>query len=164
SHRERWISGVLNNWLAQITVRVRLQCPAAVVRKSTYEKVGLYRTDLIYALDWEMWVRIACQFPVWYETRMLAMFRRHTQNESARLAGLGTREPDVLKAIEVFSSYLPDTQRSELVSAAYEYFAHSRLKQSRKLMMSGDVLQASALLPHIAFAVNQLSAGWAREG
>jgi hypothetical protein len=38
-----------------IAQRQRVQCPAAVVARSTYESVGGYRTDLRLALDWEMW-------------------------------------------------------------------------------------------------------------
>jgi glycosyltransferase involved in cell wall biosynthesis len=162
SRRERWTSGVLHHWLARIAVRVRLQCPSAIVRKSTYDKVGLFREDLIHALDWEMWVRIACHFPVWYETKMLALFRRHSQNETARLATLGAHEPDVLKTIEVFSQYLPVTQRHKLVSAAYEYFARSRLKQARKLMKIKAYERAAALLGHVAFAVDKLPSSWKR--
>ena len=162
SHRERWTSGVLNNWLARIAVRVRLQCPSAIVRRSTYDKVGLFREDLIHALDWEMWVRIACHFPVWYETRMLALFRRHSQNETARLATLGAHEPDVLKTIEVFSQYLPIAQRDKLVSAAYEYFARSRLKQAGKLIKAKAYERAAALIKHVTFAVDKLQPGWKR--
>ena len=162
SHRERWRSGFLRNWLARITERTRIQCPAVIVRKSTYNSVGNFRTDLKYSLDWEMWVRIAARYPVWYETRMLALYRRHAQNESARLAASGAQEPDLLKTIETFSHYLPDDQREALVCSAYEYFVRSRLKQSKKLTAAGAYQQASTLLGHVAGVLEKLPQGWKR--
>lgn len=162
SRRERFGSGLLAHWLTEIAMRTRIQCPAVIVRKSTYETLGGYRTDLIHALDWEMWVRIAVNYPVYYEPRMLALFRRHAQNESARLASTGAREPDVLKTIEIFSRYLPDARREKLKRSAYEYFARSRLKQSRKLIAAESQQQAMALLRHVRAAIDRLPPGWTR--
>ncbi len=162
SHRERWRSGLLRNWLPRIAMRTRIQCPAAIVRRSTYEALGKFRTDLKYSLDWEMWVRIAVKFPVWYETKMLALYRRHAQNESARLAASGSQEPDLMKTIEVFSAYLPDAKRDALVQSAYEYLARSRLKQCRKLLLAGNHEHASRLLVHVGAAISHLPASWTR--
>lgn len=159
SHRERWRSGILSNWLAHIAMRTRIQCPAALVRRSTYQAIGNFRTDLKYALDWEMWVRIAVHYPVWYETKMLALYRRHANNESARLAGSGEQEPDLFKAIETFSRYLPDEQRNKLAISAYEYFVRSRLKQSRKLIAVNQHEAATRLLVHVSTAVSYLPEG-----
>lgn len=159
SHRERWRSGMLKNWLARIAMRTRIQCPAAIVRRSTYQAVGNFRTDLKYALDWEMWVRIAVHYPVWYETRMLALYRRHANNESARLAGSGEQEPDLFRTIETFVRYLPDDQRNKLSSSAYEYFARSRLKQSRKLIAANQHEAAKQLLVHVNTAISCLPEG-----
>ena len=58
--RERWFSGILNHsWLSRISIRQRIQTPSVVVRRDVYQAVGDYRQDLCFALDWEMWVRIA---------------------------------------------------------------------------------------------------------
>lgn len=162
SHRERWRSGLLRHWLARIAMRTRIQCPAAFVRKSTYTAVGNFRTDLKYSLDWEMWVRIATRYPVWYETNMLALYRRHAQNESARLAASGAQEPDLLKTIDIFSGYLPETSRDKLVRSAHDYLVRSRLKQSKKLIANKSLQQAAALLTHVAGIIERLPKGWRR--
>ncbi len=162
SHRERWRAGILDNWMARISMRTRIQCPAAMIRRSTYQAVGNFRTDLKYALDWEMWVRIAVNFSVWYEPQTLALYRRHAKNESARLANSGVQEPDVLKTIATFSQYLPVKQRESLTCSAYKYFARSRLKQSDKLLASGATEQARSLLLHVNAGIQQLPFGWLR--
>ena len=71
--RQQWTAGVLGGWLPRIAERQRVQTPAAVVARSTYERLGGFRTDLCHALDWEMWVRIAAAAPVWYDPRVLAV-------------------------------------------------------------------------------------------
>ncbi|MEI7780566.1 MAG: glycosyltransferase, partial [Planctomycetota bacterium] len=83
--RQRLWPGVLSDWLPKIATRQRIQTPAVVVARTTYEILGGYRTDLCQTLDWEMWVRIAARLPVWYDPRTLAVFRRHAASESARL-------------------------------------------------------------------------------
>jgi glycosyltransferase involved in cell wall biosynthesis len=97
--RQQWMSGVLANWLPRIAERQRIQTPSAVVARRTYESLGGFRTDLKLALDWEMWVRIAARFPVWYEPRPLAAYRRHADNETSRLHASGAAWPDLARAI-----------------------------------------------------------------
>ncbi len=130
SHRERWRAGTLPDWLTAISERQRIQCAAVLVRRSVYEQLGGYRPDLCYALDWEMWVRIAARCDVWYEPKMLAYYRQHQGNESSRLQQNNATAWDVLKAIDIFAESLPQTQRRSLVSHAYASFAKRVLKQA----------------------------------
>ena len=129
THRERWRSGVLKNWIERISERYRMQCVSVLVRRSVYEQLGGYRSDLSGALDWEMWVRIAVHFAVWYEPRMLAFYRRHGDSETARLAKSGMHYRDTLKAIESFSGLLPERERAMMSSKAYAFFAARTLKE-----------------------------------
>lgn len=129
SHRERWLAGSPAGWLQKISSHQRIQCASALVRRSVYEKLGGYRLDLHYALDWEMWVRIAANYCVWYEPKVLACYRRHDNNETARLRNDGMLARDILHAIEIFTDYLPADQRDELISAAYGSYARRTLKR-----------------------------------
>jgi glycosyltransferase involved in cell wall biosynthesis len=132
SHREAWRAGVRSNWLKKIAERQRIQCAATLVRRSIYEQWGGYRSDLCYALDWEMWVRIAAHFDVWYEPRMLAFYRRHAESETERLSKSSQLDLDVLKTIEIFSEHLPADRKDRMVCSAYERFARRSLKQLKK--------------------------------
>jgi len=70
--REREEPGLLEDWLDVISVKCRIQCAAIVVRRSIYEQLGGYHPDLLYALDWEMWVRIAAHAAFWYLAAIMA--------------------------------------------------------------------------------------------
>lgn len=138
SHRERWRPGILGMWLERISRRQRIQCPAAIVRRSVYECVGGFRGDLTYALDWEMWVRIAAAHDVWYEPTILACYRRHQGSETTRLAASGTVGADLLRAVEIFSQHLPARARSRLRWQAYRRLFGSQLRDGRKMLALGS--------------------------
>jgi glycosyltransferase involved in cell wall biosynthesis len=99
SDLERETAGICENWLERIAVSNHIKCPSVVVRRQTYEKLGGFRSDLAFTLDWEMWVRIACQFPVYYEPDALAEFRIHDDSETSRLCDDGSNVLDLLRAI-----------------------------------------------------------------
>jgi glycosyltransferase involved in cell wall biosynthesis len=138
SHRERWRPGVLRNWLDRISERQRLQCPAAIVRREAYEKLGGFRPDLRYALDWEMWVRIAAAHEVWYEPRVLANYRRHRGTETTRLRATDQTTADTMCAIDVISSHLPAARRSRLQQRAYSRLVHLQAKSATRQLEAGS--------------------------
>jgi glycosyltransferase involved in cell wall biosynthesis len=132
SHRERWRAGILKNWLERISERQRLQCPAAIIRRETYEVLGGFRPDLRYALDWEMWVRIAARYDVWYEPAILASYRRHSGAETNRLQAADSTTVDTLKAIEAIAQHLPETRRTRLQLRAYARVARLHVERASK--------------------------------
>ncbi len=149
SSRLRWLPGVLADWLPLIAERQRIQTPAAVVARSVYEEVGGYRPDLCQTLDWEMWVRIAAHAPVWYEPRSLAVYRRHSGNESARLRSTGEVWPDLTRAIEINARSLPEAIRDRVTAASARWYAASALRTVERLLAEGAVDQAAATLGQI---------------
>lgn len=155
SHREKWFAGVLDSWLERIATKQRIQCPAVLVRRSAYEIVGGYRSDLRYALDWEMWVRIAAHYKVWYEPKVLASYRRHEENESARLQSAGNIGRDIVRAIEIIGSHLPDSNRDRIVSDAYESFARTALKRLQRETRSP--VEITSLLEPVKIAVLRIT-------
>jgi glycosyltransferase involved in cell wall biosynthesis len=155
SHRERWSAGPLNDWLRRISERQRIQCASALVRRCVYEQLGGYRGDLKFALDWEMWVRIAARFQVWYEPKILAHYRRHQANETARLRRDGTLTRDVFDAIAAFAEHLPERERERLLSAAYAHLARRTLKRlQRQRLEQGEI---DAELEIVGAAIERMS-------
>lgn len=120
THRERWFPGRLAGWLEKIAIKQRIQCASVLVRRSVYEHLGAYRPDLVYALDWEMWVRVAAHYSVWFEPTLMAFYRRHAQNETSRLAAQGRVAADEENAIRIFSQYLPVSNRDRLTAMALD--------------------------------------------
>ncbi|MFO0959089.1 MAG: glycosyltransferase [Isosphaeraceae bacterium] len=108
SRLERESPGLLDDWLAQISGRQAIQFASIVVRREVYETLGGFRTDLCFVLDWEMWVRIASRYPVWFEPTVLACYRVHAENETSRLRKARETGLDVERAIAIVRSYLPE--------------------------------------------------------
>jgi len=159
SHRERWSAGILSDWLLRISQKQRIQCPAALVRRSVYEMLGGFRTDLPYALDWEMWVRIAARFPVWYEPRMLACYRRHDSSETHRLMATGKTDADALAAIEVFAEHIPVSARERLKAKAYRRAIRTHLRRAVKLLDAGLKPVAAGQVDIARVAMNHVPEG-----
>ena len=149
SSRIRWLPGVIDDWLPRIGERQRIQTPAAVVPRNTYELVGGYRPELRQTLDWEMWVRIAAHYPVWYEPGALAVYRRHPGNESARLFRSGLVWPDIARAIDIIAEALPADIRDRVTGASVRWHTASALRTVERLLASGMNEQAAETLAQI---------------
>jgi glycosyltransferase involved in cell wall biosynthesis len=144
--RLRWLPGVLDNWLPTISERQRIQTPAAVVARSTYENLGGYRTDLCHALDWEMWVRIAAHYRVWHEPRTLAIYRRHLANETTRLFATGAVWPDMIKAIRINATTLPESVRERSVAASVRWHTSSAIRTAERQLAAGATAAAASTI------------------
>jgi hypothetical protein len=130
---------VIADWLERIALYQRVQCPAIVVRRDVYEHLGGFRPDLVYALDWEMWVRIARHYPVWYEPTVLACWRVHDQGETARLRRLGQIYDDVKKTIAlVKESGLPPSVRKIAGDGVTRMMRDDLLRAASQQMQAGD--------------------------
>ena len=144
--RQKWFAGVLVNWLPTIAERQRIQTPAAVVARTTYEAIGGYRNDLCHALDWEMWVRIAARYRVWYEPRSLAIYRRHMANETSRLFASGAVWPDMARALRINAHCLPDSIREATLAASVRWHAASAIRTAERQLAAGATAAAAATL------------------
>jgi len=143
---EREDAGPLEGWLEKIAVKCRIQCAAIVVRRAVYETLGGYHPDLLYALDWEMWVRIASRFGYWYEPTLGADYRLHGGSETTRLSKSGGLLTDQCRAIELFAPHLPAEKREKLVRGARHECARVALRHARRCMADGEWDLARKLL------------------
>jgi len=93
----RFAPGVVSRAaLARVLVqRNPVVTSTAVVRRSAYEAVGAAFEGRWLFCDWEMWVRLAVQFPAFYLARRDTDFRRHLQS----LTFATREEPDSLLAL-----------------------------------------------------------------
>ena len=135
---ERKTPGVIDGWLEKIAASNRVQCPAMVVKRQVYETLGGFRSDLIYALDWELWVRIACQYPVWYDPTPLACYRKHDDNETARLYRTTESVDDIYRAVEIMYGYLPADLRDACRRRARRTCGLQLLRTAKALMAAGE--------------------------
>ena len=138
--------GVLDGWLERVATDCRVQCPAVVVRRSTYERLGGFRADLISVLDIEMWVRIAANASVFYEPQILALFRRHGDNQSVMDERTGANMQDMARAIEIWKDYLPANSRTQLEEQGRRYWAGIALALAQRFFSNDDVAACASQL------------------
>ncbi|KAB2832306.1 MAG: glycosyltransferase, partial [Candidatus Brocadia sp.] len=108
SQLEQRESGILKNWLEKLASEQRIMTPSIVVRREVYETLGGFDRRLICSEDWEMWVRIAAHYPVWYEVEPLAVYRMHLDSNTGRHIRTGEDMRYTREAINMFTAYLPD--------------------------------------------------------
>jgi glycosyltransferase involved in cell wall biosynthesis len=142
---ERREPGVLDNFLERIAVRQRIETASIVVRRSVYECLGGFLPQLCYALDWEMWRRIAARYPVWYEPGILACYRLHPHSETARVAKAGRQMQDVRDSIRIAEAYLPSQKAADLSRQARRQYALATLDEVSKHIHARNFAEARAL-------------------
>ncbi|MDB4905109.1 MAG: glycosyl transferase family 2 [Mucilaginibacter sp.] len=125
-------TGIIENWLLKIAKNQSLQVCSIVVKRSVYEELGGFY-GVHYGEDWEMWVRIACNFPVAYSTKNLALYRVHSNNISSRYLSTGQNIRDIKTVINIIQNYLPVEKRKEIKKIASRNFAHYFSKNAHKI-------------------------------
>jgi glycosyltransferase involved in cell wall biosynthesis len=137
-------SGVIDNWLEKIAVINRLQPPSMVVRRSVYEVLGGFdRRIVCCAEDWEMWVRIAASYPVWYEIEPLALYRVHSRSLTGRCACTGQNVRDLRRIVEIIEPYLPAQLASSLSEESRQLWAVYSVKYIAAQMLARGNLTAA---------------------
>jgi glycosyltransferase involved in cell wall biosynthesis len=131
--------GVLDGWLERVGTGLRLECPAAVVKRETYERLGGFSTELTSVLDIEMWVRIAAHTPVYYEPQILAAYRWHGQNKSAIQERSAVAMQEIAGVIDNWKHYLPENSRAQLEEQGRQYWADASLMLAQRFFSDGDI-------------------------
>lgn len=139
-------SGVLESWLEMIAAGQRIGTPSIAVRRAVYEKIGgfdgRFRTT---GEDWEMWVRIATRYAVWFEPEPLALYRNR-------------RRGSLTQASEKTAAFVRDLRRACDIIAAYlpKYLPPARastcLRQARELYAGWALNHAEALIHYYGLA------------
>lgn len=128
--KERETPGIIDNWLISISRRLGVQFACIVVRRDVYAELGGFCQQADHASDWEMWIRIASRYPVFYEPRILASFRIHSLSESGRSSAASKNINDCRTTIEIASRYLPREYLHWLKSAR-EYYGKIAFNQAK---------------------------------
>lgn len=124
--------------------------PSIAVRRSTYELLGGFDDRLICAEDWEMWVRIAAHYEIWYEPRVLAAYRTHTDSNTGRHSRLAGELEQTGRAITMFRDLLPPQLADSVMRRARRTYAAEALDRARNFDAIGDTEAARA---HVRAAV-----------
>ena len=117
---EQPTAGCLRDACERFVVDPNIQTPAVVVRRVAYEQLGGFDRRLSWSEDWEMWVRIAARYPVWYEPEPLAVYRQHANSSSSRQIQTGENMRDVRRALSVIQEDLGTDHFKRLRQPALE--------------------------------------------
>jgi glycosyltransferase involved in cell wall biosynthesis len=99
-------SGVISDLIERLGPGF-IQCPAVVVKRTTYEKLGGFSCELKYMPDLEMWMRIALHNSFWYESLPLACYRvRSAESETMAIIKNNTAITDGYRLIGILQSYI----------------------------------------------------------
>lgn len=127
-------SEIFHNGLEKMAIEQRIQTPSIVVRREVYEALGGFDSRLSWSEDWEMWVRIAANYPIWYETEILAAYRIHSGSNTARYSHTGENLKDVRNAIEIIQSQLPPKIAQKTFKKSMELVALMYIQSVRKML------------------------------
>lgn len=115
--------GVVADWVRYVFVELSFQTPSIVVKREVYERLGGFRPEMRYALDWDMWKRIAASYPIWFDPEPLACYRRHEQGASMDFFETGGNMEEVRLSIDLGRTYLPGAQGERAAEAARKHYA-----------------------------------------
>ena len=135
-------AGVVEDWLEQVFVQLSFQTPAVVVRRDAYEALGGFREDFRYALDWDFWKRVAARYPVWYDPKPLACYRRHPSAASMGFFGSGGNMEEVRRSIDLSREYLPEPAREPMAAAAHAHYQRDAVDAAIHALASGGLRSA----------------------
>ncbi|WP_017316825.1 glycosyltransferase family 2 protein [Mastigocladopsis repens] len=140
-------SGILpSDWITRIAEVCCISVPTlAVVRREVYEKLGGWDSRCGLSGDWEMWVRIFANYPMWFETEPLAMWRSHTMSNNVVYAKSRKFIQENFNTIAmIFQSYIPNGMKSKSCKQAKQNCAFLALQSAESLFAKGDMFSASA--------------------
>jgi hypothetical protein len=127
--------GLLTDWLEYVFVGLSFTTPSIVVKRSVYEQLGGFDVSFGYALDWDMWKRIASQYPLWCEPQPLAGSRRHEQSTTRKLMQSGTNIAEIRRSIETSKSYLSVAMAADMAHRAQDYYTGYAVNRAAQLLL-----------------------------
>lgn len=138
--------GVVENWIDVIATRQSVYYASVVVPRSVYVREGAFNNIFnTCAEDWEMWVRLAVRYPVYYIPEPLANVRIHSDSMSKSLFQSGSIIAESRKAIDTFSEMLPEAKRQKLEKAARRHIAKVGFSYANSFAGTGNTKVAITL-------------------
>lgn len=144
--REKWSQpllrqtpGIVEDWIEHVFTALHLRASALVVKRRAYEELGGFRLDLQYALDWDMWKRIAATYPLWYEPEALARYRRHCGSASFRFLRSGANIAEIRRSIELSESTLQPSMAAEVTEKARQNYTRYAVVTAWRALMERDL-------------------------
>jgi len=82
--------GIVPDMLEKLYTQQYIQTPSMVVKREVYETICSFDRRLDCMEDWEMWIRIANNYPIAASNKVLAAYRSHNDNATNKTFKDGT--------------------------------------------------------------------------
>lgn len=116
-----------------------VSCPSVIVRRECYDQLGYFDSRLPFAVDLEMWLRIAKRYDVAFVAKPLISQRTHFAQETSRFQGTGHDYLDVLKAFDIaFDSPMANPYLARR-SKAYKTLFRQAIAMARYKLRGGHL-------------------------
>jgi glycosyltransferase involved in cell wall biosynthesis len=126
--------------------------PAGVlVRREAYDAVGRFTDEVVWGVDWHMWIRIALDWPIAYLAEPLALYREHTQSGTSGVLASARNARDERWVIDDIFRLVQD-RRPELIdlrSDAVRSAAHRTWCLAEDLCQRGETRAARRQLRQV---------------
>jgi GT2 family glycosyltransferase len=147
---EQEVAGRLRDALARLASEQRIVTPSIAVRRSVWEELEGFDDRLVCAEDYEMWVRIAAHYPIWYEPGLYAAYRSHADSNTGRHSRNARELRYTAMAIGLFRPLLPPERAPSIVRKARRAYARTALANAARYRLARD---GSAMRAHLAMAL-----------
>jgi len=141
-------AGELTGFLDRLVVQNPLNVPAVVYRRSVFETVGTFRSDMSFTGDWEFYIRASTRFAWWYQPENLACWRVHAANHTWELQKQGRTAEDIRKTIKLMEGYLPADVKQRMLPVSRQVHGRNFLVQAWQLLQAGQNDNALIFLRH----------------
>ncbi len=142
---EKYETGPFDHETFFRTSRSPIPQPSTFIRRAVYDSVGPVNESLHLVMDWEYWLRVGLQFPIFYLPQTLAAYRVHSSSKSAtqslRYGEETTRvyqklfaDPDLPYKLR---RYEKEAMNNVLLQAAKYAFDGACLKEARHYLIGG---------------------------
>jgi glycosyltransferase involved in cell wall biosynthesis len=102
--------------------------PGVTVRRTCYETLGGFRTDLGFVSDWEMWARINDRHGAVISCNVLASHRVYTEHASNEYKRTATGGRDTVRLYEIFAKrycgFSLSTAKNKAAEEAWAHYNH----------------------------------------
>jgi hypothetical protein len=98
--------GIVDDMAKQLYVQQKIQTPSMVVKREVYETIGCFDWRLDCMEDWEMWTRIANNYPIANSNKVLAQYRSHDSNATNLTFHDGSALHTHRLVFEIIDSYI----------------------------------------------------------
>jgi glycosyltransferase involved in cell wall biosynthesis len=105
--------GIVPDMLEKLYTQQYIQTPSMVVKREVYEVIGCFDRRLNCMEDWEMWTRIANNYPIAASNKVLAAYRSHYNNATNSTFKDGTALKTHQLICDIVDGYIdPDVKKN----------------------------------------------------